>query len=166
MPDTSSFWNIWLINSSKFQNIQAYLNKGVKEVEEVLYPRTVKEYRTSSGRVVKRLVPVYATYLFLKHSKDLETLHKIKQCPYINRHVGTCFGDTLEYVESLLEIKEWRVDKILSVGDKIKVNAGPMSGFTGFVSAVSGSKVTVSVGIFGRQVDAEVEVEDVDLCKG
>jgi transcription antitermination factor NusG len=156
-------WHIWLIRSNKFADVKRYLDKHVKEVKEVLYPTYTKEFRTSSGAIKKKKVPLYSSYLFLRYKDVPEVFYKMVKCPFILRYLGKCLGENLKEVQTMRKVEEWNKDKQIKVGDTVSIDGGTLGGFNGEVFMVSGNKVYIYVDIFGRNVQTEVLIEDVTI---
>ena len=121
--------------------------------------------RTTRGTIKKKKVPLYASYLFLQYEENPEVLYKIRACPFVARYLGKCLGENLREVKSMREVEKWNTDKNIAVSDSVSINGGPLKGLTGEVFMVSGNKVYIHVDIFGRNVQTEVLIEDVDIVK-
>ena len=163
----NSSWYIWTVNHSKIDYIYKHISEHVPQIEEVLFPTYTKEYRSRTGKVKKKKVPLYASYLFLRYEYDPRVVYKLKDSPFIKDCLGRCSGADLEYVKTVKEVEHRNESKDIRVGDKVIVNGGPLKGFEGIVSMVSGGKVVVCINILGRSVDTELLLVDVDyVSKG
>ena len=161
----SSEWHIWLINSSKFTFVERFLTANVPGVEEILYPMMTKEFRSRAGKIIKRKIPLYSSYLFLRHSDDLNILHQINSCPFVGRYLGKCLGKNLKDVLMVRDVEKKNASKNISVGDNVFINGGPFKGMRGEVYKVQGSKVSIHLGIFERSVLSEFSMDDVDVVR-
>lgn len=165
MTINNDSWHIWLINPNRFLAVKKHLEDNVKEVEEVLYPTAIKEYKDGRGTLKKKHIPLYAGYLFLKYEDSPNIFYKIAWCPFVNRYLGKCLGENLKDIKKMREVEKWNAAKNIAVGDVVSVNGGPLKGMEGAVFMVSSNKVFINVSIFGRDVKTEVLVDDVSIVE-
>ena len=108
---TKSQWHIWVIRQFKFDTIQDFLQRDVKEVEEVFFPTVLKECRVGK-KVQKRRVPLYSGYLFLKYvDNDSSVYYKIRSNPFITSYVGLCEQASVEEMKKKEEWKEYQENR-------------------------------------------------------
>lgn len=90
---SSSQWFIWTVRPGKFEIVKAYLEKEVKEVSDILFPTETSEKKTKTGRKKIKTSPLYAGYVFLQYSHDVNNpvaWVKINSHPFIASYVGPC----------------------------------------------------------------------------
>jgi len=112
-------WHIWVISPSKFDKVKWFIDKYVEGVEEILYPTVTKEYRSKKGKILKKKVPLYSGYLFLKHVNSSKLLNTLNACPFITKYIGKCLGESLKDVMGMREVEKWNEDRNIEVGDEV-----------------------------------------------
>lgn len=156
-------WHIWVIKLNKFAKVEKHL-ESIPEVEEFLYPTVTKEFKSRSGNVIKRRVPMYSGYIFIKYVEDPVTYYKINEFPFITTYVGLCSGSDLEKVRQVKEVEYLNtVNKNVSVDDRVAINSGPFKGFEGDVTATSSNSITVMLYVFGRPTPVNLNQDDADI---
>lgn len=102
-----------------------------------------------------------------------ETTHKLRRVPGVLGFIG---GDVHPEPLSDLDVKRIKeisdrlaegpedLDMSYSVGDRVKVNEGPFTGFFGDVTEVSpdSRKLKILVKVFGRDTSMEVDYTQVE----
>ena len=86
-------WYIWTVRPGKFHIVEAYLEKNVKEVTNILCPTQISEKETKTGRKKVKVSPLYAGYVFLQysHNENNPTAWvKIDRHPFVVGYVGPC----------------------------------------------------------------------------
>lgn len=160
-----SYWHIWVIKQGKYGEVEKFL-QTVTEVEEFLYPTVSKEYRASSGNIKKRRVPLYSGYLFIKYITTPETHQKLRAFPFLTTYVGRCGSNDISFISTIKELEYLNtVLRQFEVGDIVKVNTGPFKNFEGEINAVNSNSLTVSLRVFGREVNVSFSRDDVDIIK-
>lgn len=158
-------WHIWVIKVNKFSRVESHL-KDIPEIEEVLYPTVTKEYKSTSGKTIKKRAPLYSGYLFLKYVDNPVTYHHINICPFITTYVGKCSGEDLKNVYRMRDIEYINtVNKRVSVDDRVRINSGPFKGFDGTVTATSSNNITVLLHVFGRATPVNLDQDDADIVE-
>ncbi len=166
VPDSDKQWHVWTVNPNKFQVVSMFIEKEVTEVKEVLYPTVTSERKTSKGKIKTKKVPLYQGYLFLQYSEDPIVWHKLNSHPFITNYVGRCTQQDLFSVYNLKNVEHLNKEenKVCEVGDFVKIQAGPMKGFSGKVTLVRSDYIKISIEVFGRSgVPAVVNPADIDI---
>ena len=178
MADSNKKWYVLRAVSGKEAKVKEYIETDVKlcgltdKVSQVLIPtekvvqvrngkRIVKEKSYLPGYVLVEAELVGDIAFLLRNTPNvlgflggMEQPTPIRQAE-INRILGTV--DELQETsdESLLEF---------TVGEVVKVNAGPFSGFSGVIEEVNAGRKTlmVMVKIFGRSTPVDLGYTQVD----
>ena len=178
MADSNKKWYVLRAVSGKEAKVKEYIETDVKlrgltdKVSQVLIPtekvvqvrngkRIVKEKSYLPGYVLVEAELVGDIAFMLRNTPNvlgflggMEQPTPIRQAE-INRILGTV--DELQETsdESLLEF---------AVGEVVKVNAGPFSGFSGVIEEVNAGRKTlkVMVKIFGRSTPVDLGYTQVD----
>ncbi len=129
---------------------------------------TYRQRRSWSDRIKEVEVPVFPGYLFCRF--DLQDRLHLLKTPGVVSLVGV--GRTPEavsdeeitavrsIVEKTLTARPW---PFLHVGQKVRINKGPLTGVEGFlVEFKSSYRVVVSISLLQRSVAAEVDGAWVD----
>lgn len=168
--------------SGKEMEVKEYID-GMRDVEpffdrqvgEILVPMetTYTKRRTASGKRVERVRPYYSGFVFVQARLVGETATKLRRVPGVLGFIG---GDV--HPEPLSELDVERIKEIsdrlaegpedldvtYAVGERVKVNDGPFTGFYGDVTEVSpdSKKLTLLVKVFGRDTSMKVDYTQVE----
>ena len=134
-----------------FVDIQIPVEKridGEKEVETKLFP----------------------SYVFVKMLMNDENWHVVRNITGVTGFVGPGSKPVPLSDEEVARMGVEIVQDIMlaySVGDSIKIIAGPLTGFLGVVQAISEDKkkVTVLASMFGRETTVELGSDQVELAQ-
>ena len=172
MAENNRKWYVLRAVSGKETKVKEYIETDIKlrgltdKVSQVLIP-TEKVVQVRNGKRIVKEKPYLSGYVLVEAELVGDIAFTLRNTPNvlgflggmeeptpirqaeINRILGTV--DELQETtdESLLEF---------SVGEVVKVNAGPFSGFTGVVEEVNveRKKLKVTVKIFGRSTPVEL----------
>ncbi len=178
MADSNKKWYVLRAISGKESKVKEYIETDVKlrgltdKVSQVLIP-TEKVVQVRNGKRIVKEKPYLSGYVLVEAELVGDIAYLLRNTPNvlgflggmeeptpirqaeINRILGTV--DELQETsdESLLEF---------SVGEVVKVNAGPFSGFNGVVEEVNAGRKTlkVMVKIFGRSTPVDLGYMQVD----
>ena len=121
------------------------------------------EIEDGKQKQIKR--KTFPGYVFVKMVHDDDTWNVVRYIKGVTGYVG---GDNepvpLSNEEIVkLGIEEVQVDIDISVGDNVKILAGPLEGFIGTVESIDGEtqRVKVRVSMFGRETSAEMDLTEV-----
>ena len=178
MADSNKKWYVLRAISGKETKVKEYIEADVKlrgltdKVSQVLIP-TEKVVQVRNGKRIVKEKPYLSGYVLVEAELVGDIAYLLRNTPNvlgflggmdeptpirqaeINRILGTV--DELQETsdESLLEF---------TVGEVVKVNAGPFSGFSGVIEEVNPGKKTlkVMVKIFGRSTPVDLGYTQVD----
>jgi len=178
MADSNKKWYVLRAISGKEAKVKEYIETDVKlrgltdKVSQVLIP-TEKVVQVRNGKRIVKEKPYLSGYVLVEAELVGDIAYLLRNTPNvlgflggmdeptpirqaeINRILGTV--DELQETsdESLLEF---------TVGEVVKVNAGPFSGFSGVIEEVNPGKKTlkVMVKIFGRSTPVDLGYMQVD----
>ena len=178
MADSNKKWYVLRAISGKEAKVKEYIETDVKlrgltdKVTQVLIP-TEKVVQVRNGKRIVKEKPYLSGYVLVEAELVGDIAYLLRNTPNvlgflggmdeptpirqaeINRILGTV--DELQETsdESLLEF---------SVGEVVKVNTGPFSGFSGVIEEVNAGRKTlkVMVKIFGRSTPVDLGYTQVD----
>ena len=139
-------------------------------VDKVLVP-IEEENRTARGkrRVVKK--KLFPGYVLVHMALNDDTRHLVRRTAGVTNFVGSSAkpvplsDEEVQHLLSQLVGEEAGKPKVLwSVGDGVRVTAGPFTEFTGKITEVSPEreKVKVSISIYGRETPEELEFTQIE----
>ena len=178
MAENNKKWYVLRAVSGKEAKVKEYIETDIKlrgltdKVSQVLIP-TEKVVQVRNGKRIVKEKPYLSGYVLVEAELVGDIAFTLRNTPNvlgflggmeeptpirqaeINRILGTV--DELQETsdESLLEF---------SVGEVVKVNAGPFSGFSGVIEEVNAGRKTlkVMVKIFGRSTPVDLGYMQVD----
>ena len=178
MADSNKKWYVLRAISGKEAKVKEYIETDVKlrgltdKVSQVLIP-TEKVVQVRNGKRIVKEKPYLSGYVLVEAELVGDIAYMLRNTPNvlgflggmdeptpirqaeINRILGTV--DELQETsdESLLEF---------SVGEVVKVNTGPFSGFNGVIEEINTEKkrLKVMVKIFGRSTPVDLGYMQVD----
>ncbi|MBO5817139.1 MAG: transcription termination/antitermination factor NusG [Paludibacteraceae bacterium] len=178
MADSNKKWYVLRAISGKEAKVKEYIETDVKlrgltdKVTQVLIP-TEKVVQVRNGKRIVKEKPYLSGYVLVEAELVGDIAYLLRNTPNvlgflggmdeptpirqaeINRILGTV--DELQETsdESLLEF---------SVGEVVKVNTGPFSGFNGVIEEINTEKkrLKVMVKIFGRSTPVDLGYMQVD----
>ncbi len=138
-------------------------------VDRVLVP-TEEENRTTRGkrRVVKK--KLFPGYVLVHMSLTDETRHLVRRTAGVTNFVGSSAkpvplrDDEVRHILAQLGEEAGKPRVLWSVGEAVRVTAGPFAEFSGKITEVSPEreKVKVSISIFGRETPVELEFTQIE----
>ena len=137
-------------------------------IREVNIPmETVTEYTDNGEKTVER--KVFPGYVLIKMILTDESWHLVRNVRGATGFVGSD-GKAVPLTEQ--EIYDLGVERKeivvgYAIGDSVKVNDGPLSGFIGVVDELEPDKnrVRVVVSMFGRETPVDLELDQVEIVK-
>ena len=137
-------------------------------IREISIPmETVTEYTDSGEKTVER--KVFPGYVLIKMILTDESWHLVRNVRGATGFVGSD-GKAVPLTEQ--EIYDLGVERKeivvgYAVGDSVKVNDGPLSGFIGVVEELEPERdrVRVVVSMFGRETPVDLELDQVEVIK-
>ncbi len=178
MPDTSKNWYVLRAISGKESKVKEYIDQAVahtplgQHVYQVLIP-TEKVYQQRNGKKVLKERPYLPGYVLVEAELVGEVPHVLRNVPNVLGFLGGMdapqvvhaseMNRILGKVDELQEVGE-EMNIVYYVGESVKVNYGPFSGFSGVIEEVNAEKkkLKVMVKIFGRKTPLELGYMQVE----
>ncbi len=182
MADSEMKWYVMRAISGKEgkvkEYIEAYINQHedfAKHVAAVLVP-TEKKVTTKNGKRTVKEVNRYAGYVFVQTDLVGETQSRLRNVPNVLGFLSESKSSTtpmplrphevaqmLGNVDELQDISE-EMTISYEVGESVRVNEGPFTGFDALIEEVNDEKkkLKVSVKIFGRKTPLELGFMQVE----
>ena len=111
---------------------------------------------------------VFPGYVLIKMVMTDDTWHLVRNVRGVTGFVGEASNKPIPLSDE--EVREWGMEKhevevLYKVGDRVRINDGPLESFTGVVEEIDAekNKVTVVVSMFGRETPVEMELEQVEV---
>ncbi len=178
MADIEKKWYVLRAVSGKENKVKEYLESEIKKsdlgkyISQVLIP-TEKTFSMRNGKKVMKERAYLPGYILIEAALVGEVIHELRNINYVagflpdtknpqplresevKRILGTV--DELEEQTEELDIEYF-------VGESVKVNHGPFSGFSGIIEEVNTEKkkLKVMVKIFGRKTPLELGYTQVE----
>ena len=111
---------------------------------------------------------VYPGYVLVKMVYSDDTWHVIRNIRGVTGFVGTSSNDPTPLSEEevyAMGVEKKEIIVNYSVGDLVRIQDGPLSGFTGTVESIDVDKnaVNVIVSMFGRETSVEFELDMIEV---
>ncbi|OQA00037.1 MAG: hypothetical protein BWY72_00010 [Bacteroidetes bacterium ADurb.Bin416] len=178
MSDLQKKWYVLRTVSGKENKVREYLEAEIKNsslseyISQVLIP-TEKVYQVRNGKRVLKERSYLPGYVLLEATLVGEVMHELRNIPNV---IGFLGGK-----DNPQSLRESEVNRILGkvdelqetgedfnipyyVGESVKVNHGPFSGFSAVIEEVNNEKkkLKVMVKIFGRKTPLELGFMQVE----
>ena len=181
MAEKKKEWYVLRAISGKEAKVKEVLDAAIKNtnlgqyVSQVLIP-TEKVYTTRNGKKVVKERNLYSGYVFIEAILTGEVIYELRNTTnvidFLRGRAKNSEPESLRESEVMKmlgtadDLRTPQEDATLDyiVGESVKVNFGPFSGFTGVIREVNTEKkrVKVEVKIFGRPTDLELEYSQVE----
>lgn len=169
-------WWIIRVAGGKEDEVKEHIEKIARtdpRIKEVFVPEEeerLKKKTKSGEKEIVRKKKIISGYVYVKMKLENDLWNKIRTLSsvgYILGEKGTPIPVPEEKIQSLKEkVVGGEISKIfkISVGDRVKIKSGPLSGLTGVVEWISEdrSKLRILISIFGRQTPLEIETAQVE----
>ncbi|MBQ7162573.1 MAG: transcription termination/antitermination factor NusG [Bacteroidales bacterium] len=178
MANTARKWYVLRAISGKETKVKEYLEQAMahtslgQHVFQVLIP-TEKVYQQRNGKKVLKERSYLPGYVLVEAELVGEVPHTLRNVPNVLGFLGgmdapQCVQESemnriLGKVDELQEAgEEFNIEYI--VGENVKINYGPFSGFSGVIEEVNTEKkkLKVMVKIFGRKTPLELGYMQVE----
>ncbi|MDE6305920.1 MAG: transcription termination/antitermination protein NusG [Muribaculaceae bacterium] len=181
MAEGKKAWYVLRAISGKEAKVKEVLDAQIRNTDlgkyvfQVLIP-TEKVLTVRNGKKVVKEKNLYSGYVFIEADLQGEVMHELRNTtnvidflggkgkgsqpePLRQSEVMRMLGTADEYID----LTEDGVNDYM-VGETVKVNAGPFSGFTGEIEEVNREKkkLKVMVKVFGRKTPLELENSQVE----
>lgn len=178
MSDTAKKWYVLRAISGKESKVQEFIESEMKNsslgnhVSQVLIP-TEKVYQSRNGKKVLKERSYLPGYVLVEAELVGEVPHVLRNIPNVLGFLGGTenpqivmpaeMNRILGKVDELQESGE-ELNIVYCVGENVKVNFGPFSGFSGVIEEVNNEKkkLKVMVKIFGRKTPIELGFMQVE----
>jgi transcriptional antiterminator NusG len=178
MPETSKNWYVLRAISGKESKVKEYIDQAVantplgQHVYQVLIP-TEKVYQQRNGKKVLKEKPYLPGYVLVEAELVGEVPHVLRNVPNVLGFLGGMDAPQVVHASEMNRILG-KVDELQDaaeemsivyyVGESVKVNYGPFSGFSGVIEEVNveKKKLKVMVKIFGRKTPLELGFMQVE----
>ncbi|MGL5317585.1 MAG: transcription termination/antitermination protein NusG [Bacteroidales bacterium] len=172
MSELKKEWYVLRAISGKEGKVREYLEAEIRNtdmnnyVSQVLIP-TEKVYHLRNGKKVATEKNLYPGYVLIEAALVGEMTHRLRNIPNVIGFLGgndkpvplrqSEVNRILGIVDDL-QAAEGDIDLNFEVGEVVKVNHGPFTGFSGIIEEVSTEKkkLKVMVKIFGRKTPLEL----------
>ncbi|MFZ7134704.1 MAG: transcription termination/antitermination protein NusG [Eubacteriales bacterium] len=147
-------------------NIQATVeNRHMGElIQEIHVPmQEVEEFKNGKRKVNQK--KIFPGYILVKMIMTDESWYVVRNTRGVTGFVGPA-SKPVSLTKSELKnmgVKEKMPVIDLNIGDTVKVQEGPLEGFTGLVEEINNErhKVKVNISMFGRETPAELEFNQI-----
>ncbi len=123
---------------------------------------------TDSGATKEVERKVFPGYVLIKMVMTDDTWHLVRNVRGVTGFVGEASNKPIPLSED--EVLAWGMEKheivvMYNVGDRVRINDGPLESFTGVVEEIDAekNKVSVVVSMFGRETPVELELDQVEV---
>ena len=181
MSEQKKEWYVLRAISGKEAKVKEVLDAAIKNtnlgqfVSQVVIP-TEKVYTTRNGKKVVKERNLYSGYVFVEAYLTGEVIYELRNTSnvidFLRGRSKTSRPEPLRESEVMRmlgmadDLRSKQEDESVDflVGESVKVNYGPFSGFTGSVKEINPDKkkIKVEVKIFGRPTDLELENTQVE----
>lgn len=178
MPEASKNWYVLRAISGKESKVKEYIDQAIantplgQHVHQVLIP-TEKVYQQRNGKKVLKEKPYLPGYVLVEAELVGEVPHVLRNVPNVLGFLGGMDAPQVVHASEMNRILG-KVDELQDaaeemsivyyVGESVKVNHGPFSGFSGVIEEVNTEKkkLKVMVKIFGRKTPLELGFMQVE----
>ena len=181
MAESKKEWYVLRAISGKEAKVKEVLDAAIrntdlgKNVFQVLIP-TEKVLTVRNGKKTVKERNLYSGYVFIEANLQGEVIHELRNTTNVIDFLGAKGKGVapeplrqsevmrmLGTADALAEVSEDGLNDYM-VGETVKVNFGPFSGFTGEIEDVDRErkKLKVMVKIFGRKTPLELENSQVE----
>ena len=124
---------------------------------------------TGAAKQVER--KVFPGYVLIKMIMTDDTWHLVRNVRGVTGFVGEASNKPIPLSEDevlALGMEKHEIVVNYSVGDRVRINDGPLESFTGLVDEIDPEKnrVVVVVSMFGRETPVEMELDQVEVVSG
>lgn len=121
---------------------------------------------TGASKEVER--KVFPGYVLIKMVMTDDTWHLVRNVRGVTGFVGEASNKPIPLSEDevlALGMEKREIVVLYNVGDRVRINDGPLESFTGVVEEIDAerNKVSVVVSMFGRETPVELELDQVEV---
>ena len=123
---------------------------------------------TDSGATKEVERKVFPGYVLIKMVMTDDTWHLVRNVRGVTGFVGEASNKPIPLSEEevlALGMEKHEIVVMYNVGDRVRINDGPLESFTGVVEEIDAekNKVSVVVSMFGRETPVELELDQVEV---
>jgi len=181
MAEGKKAWYVLRAISGKEAKVKEVLDAQIRNTDlgkyvfQVLIP-TEKVLTVRNGKKIVKEKNLYSGYVFIEADLHGEVMHELRNTTNVIDFLGGKGKGSqpeplrqsevmrmLGTADEFIDLTEEGVNDYM-VGETVKVNAGPFSGFTGEIEEVNREKkkLKVMVKVFGRKTPLELENSQVE----
>lgn len=113
---------------------------------------------------------VFPGYVLIKMVMTDDTWHLVQNVRGVTGFVGEASNKPIPLTEDevlALGMEKHEIVVLYKVGDRVRINDGPLESFTGLVDEIDPEKnrVSVVVSMFGRETPVEMELDQVEVVE-
>ena len=113
---------------------------------------------------------VFTGYVLIKMVMTDDTWHLVRNVRGVTGFVGEASNKPIPLTEDevlALGMEKHEIVVLYKVGDRVRINDGPLESFTGLVDEIDPEKnrVSVVVSMFGRETPVEMELDQVEVVE-
>ena len=144
-------------------------NRGMSDMIQDIQIPLEKVTEISDEGVAKEVErKVFPGYVLLKMVMTDDSWHLVRNVRGVTGFVGEASNKPIPLSEAevlSLGMEKHEVVVLYNVGDRVRINDGPLESFTGTVEEIDAekNKVTVVVSMFGRETPVELELDQVEV---
>ena len=181
MAEEKKEWYVLRAIAGKESKVKEVLDAAIKNtdlgkyVSQVLIP-TEKVYTSRNGKKVVKEKNLYSGYVFIEAYLTGEVIYELRNTTNVidflrgrsksSKPEALREAEVMRMLGAADEAQTPQAEDAYDfmVGETVKVNFGPFSGFTGTIREVNSDrrKIKVEVKIFGRPTDLELENTQVE----
>ena len=179
MSEIQKKWYVLRAISGKESKVKEYIDYEIAHtnlsdfVSQVLIP-TEKTIQVRNGKKVVKEKSYLPGYVLVEVALVGEVAHHLRNIPNVLGFLGGLDNPTplrqsevnriLGTMDEMQEVSMEDTAVLFTVGESVKVNHGPFSGFSGIIEEVSKEKrkLKVMVKIFGRKTPIELDFMQVE----
>lgn len=178
MTEIEKKWYVLRAVSGKENKVKEYLESEIKKTElgkyisQVLIP-TEKTYTVRNGKKVMKERAYLPGYILIEAALVGEVIHELRNINYVagflpetNNPQPLRESEVRRILGTVDELEEQpeELDIEFFIGESVKVNYGPFSGFSGEIEEINTEKkkLKVMVKIFGRKTPVELGYTQVE----
>ena len=139
-------------------------------VDSQIPPEEVTELKEDGKRQPKEN-KVFPGYVLVRMEVDDNTGSVVRNTPGVTGFVGEASNKPIPLTEEevlALGMEKHEIVVSYGVGDRVRINDGPLESFTGVVEEIDPEKnrVVVVVSMFGREPPVEMQLDQVEVVAG
>ena len=146
-------------------------NRGMSDmIQDIQIPLEKVTEINSEGAAKEVEQKVFPGYVLIKMVMTDDTWHLVRNVRGVTGFVGEASNKPIPLTEDevlALGMEKHEIVVLYKVGDRVRINDGPLESFTGLVDEIDPEKnrVSVVVSMFGRETPVEMELDPVEVVE-